>query len=791
MTNVKPLIDQYDLSVFGTSTPDIIAIAEKQYSRPTQIVKKEHPRINLTQDMIPGIRAALVNPLNKAIAEQFQAYVDSDCDGVLGAPEEKFLNRNGVHNYDHRVLAAIEAKALNYLLTRDTRYGYQAIYAMLNFLRTLDIQWIASDGCREHGYAMFIAAEVYDWCYGLMTPEVRQGMIAAVENRLCAGEVGDPSFTNSSIYKRKMEVGFPPTTQDSGVNGHGSEAQILRDYLSFALAIHDENPSWWELVGGCLQDNYIPVRQHYYQADFYPQGIGYLCHRFYSDLYSAWLYMHATDENPYVGIERVVPTLFAMELPDAQNTFSSGDGGPLSAITRYKNLSILTAAISGDPLIWTFARDTGAFDGTGTGTTTITAAAFLILASGGTPFVDDDRHEHLPLHKYNGGYMGLLTTRSRWYDVSAPALQLKVGVKSTANHDHGDSGSFQIYYKGLLTHDGGLYVNFGHYQTRCYHGSSVSHNTLLFFDPAKADPNSEDIAKKWYSGSQRIRMSVAGWLNSDECVTGEVTGIQCGYKNEEKSEGEYAYIAGNIAKAYAGEAEYAERSMLTVYTGDPDFPMALFIRDDMTTSAPEIRKTFLLQIPAPDAPVINGNTVITERGEGRLVLTSLSEDAIIEGVGGEGKHHYINGMECLALGNHMIITGNESKVAADRGDGHWGRVEISLPTGEKDGSLLNVLYVTDAGSTKSAPSIEKIAGEGVTGATFGSVIALFALCREKESAALSFTLNKSGKVYLTGLAAGDWNVSADGKAVGTYSSTEEGGMILFEAPEGKISVIRA
>jgi len=219
--------------------------------------------------------------------------------------------------------------------------------------------------------------------------------------------------------------------------------------------------------------------------------------------------------------------------------------------------------------------------------------------------------------------------------------------------------------------------------------------------------------------------------------------------------------------------------------------MALFIRDDMTTSAPEIRKIFLLQIPAPDAPVINGNTVITERGEGRLVLTSLSEDAIIEGVGGEGKHHYINGMECLALGNHMIITGNESKVAADRGDGHWGRVEISLPTGEKDGSLLNVLYVTDAGSTKSAPSIEKIAGEGVTGATFGSVIALFALCREKESAALSFTLNKSGKVYLTGLAAGDWNVSADGKAVGTYSSTEEGGMILFEAPEGKISVIRA
>ncbi len=791
MMNVKPLLDSFDLSIFGTATPDICAIAEKQYSKPTQTVKTCHPRICLTEDMLPGIRAALAAPQNKAIADQFRAYADADCDGVLGAPEEKFLNRAGLHNFDHRVLATIEAKALNFLLTRDARYGYQALYAMLNFLRTLDIQWIACDGCREHGYGMFVAAEVYDWCYGLMTPELRQAMIAAVESRLCAGEQGDPSFTPVGIYKRKMEVGFPPTTQDSGVNGHGSEAQILRDYLSFALAIHDENPSWWEMIGGCLQDNYIPVRQEFYKSDFYPQGIGYLCHRFFSDLYSAWLYMHATGENPYTGVERIVPSLFALELPNGKNAFAAGDGGPMASLTSFKNLSILTGAISGDPLVWSAARAVGAFDGTGTGTTTITASAFLILAAGGTPFTEADYHKQLPLHLYNGGFLGQMTTRARWNDESAPAVQMKVGVKSTANHDHGDSGAFQIYYKGLLTHDGGLYVNFGHYQTRFYHGSSVSHNTLLFVDPAKADAQSEDLAAKWYSGSQRIRMSVADWLKSDACVIGEVTGHSCGYKNSQNSEGEYAYIAGNIAKAYTDEAEYAERAMLTVYTGDADFPMVLFIRDDMTVSKPEIKKTFLLQIPSPDAPVLSGNTVMTEKDGGRLVLTSLSENACIEGVGGEGKHHFINGMECLALGNHQIVNGRESKAVCDRNDGHWGRVEITLPTDAKDGVFLNVLHVTDAGSDKTAPAIAKIPASGAAGACFGNIAALFASSREKAPESVSFTLASESKVYLTGIAAGEWNVTANGQTVGTYTATEEGAMIAFTAPAGEITVMHA
>ena len=220
--------------------------------------------------------------------------------------------------------------------------------------------------------------------------------------------------------------------------------------------------------------------------------------------------------------------------------------------------------------------------------------------------------------------------------------------------------------------------------------------------------------------------------------------------------------------------------MLAVYTENKEFPMVLFVRDDITAVGADFRKTFLFHIPSPDEPVIAGSTVITENaGGGQLRLVSLTDNAIIEGIGGEGKHQYINGHECLtAAGTH---------------DKHWGRVEISLPTGEKDGGFLHVLFVTDAGKTLTdpTPAVAKITGNGITGASFGNIIGLFADSRERACGELSFKNTVPGTVYLTGIAAGTWTVSADGKEIGSCTATEEGGMIVFEAPVGNITIIHA
>ena len=42
--------------------------------------------------------------------------------------------------------------------------------------------------------------------------------------------------------------------------------------------------------------------------------------------------------------------------------------------------------------------------------------------------------------------------------------------------------------------------------------------------------------------------------------------------------------------------------------------------------------------------------------------------------------------------------------------------------------------------------------------------------------------------YVSGVAAGSWTVKVDGKSVGTYEATEEGGLLTFTAPAGEISI---
>ncbi|MBE6931419.1 MAG: hypothetical protein E7463_14190 [Ruminococcaceae bacterium] len=202
-------VKAFDLSQFGTAAKDISTLTSVKYSTPTQKLKDEHPRVSLTADMIPAIKAAMENAEDKTAVSTFKSYVETDYSGVLPAPSLDYQGRKGLHNCDKKGLAIIEAKPLNYLLTGDALYGWQAIYAMLNNINTLDIQYINSDQYRDYGYVMFIAAEVYDWCSDLLTDELKAGL--------------------------------------------------------------------------------------------YPQGSSYVNTRFYSDLYSAWLYMQATGENPYTG----------------------------------------------------------------------------------------------------------------------------------------------------------------------------------------------------------------------------------------------------------------------------------------------------------------------------------------------------------------------------------------------------------------------------------------------------------------------------------------------------------
>ena len=62
----------------------------------------------------------------------------------------------------------------------------------------------------------------------------------------------------------------------------------------------------------------------------------------------------------------------------------------------------------------------------------------------------------LPLSRYFGSPFGWMVARTGWGE-DAVIAEMKVNEYNFVNHQHLDAGAFQIYYKGALAIDSGLY----------------------------------------------------------------------------------------------------------------------------------------------------------------------------------------------------------------------------------------------------------------------------------------------------------------------------------------------
>lgn len=757
-------------------------------------------RLMFTTSMLEGILASMEDDAYSKSYESLVSLANSETDGILGNPISNYNGRKGLHNYNASILAQIEAKAFMFRLLyeqdpeegsydaiRRDVYGYSAIVAMKNFLRTLDIQYINSDQCREYGYTMFVAAEVYDWCYPILTDKDKAEIKYAVVARCCSGTSGSTDNTLTTNNGAKMEVGFPPAGQGS-VSGHGSEAQILRDYLSFALAIYDEDPTWWEYVAGRVVGDYVAVRNIYHESGITQQGVSnYAQHRHYSDLYSAWIIKTATGVNPYTRMEKTVISVLGSMTP-AGLFFSNGDGGTKKNVSTAANLAFISSAIYNNDTLFTWAHGfkSGFNLSAQAGNTTVTLPSLFIFLGQGMELVED-KYAGLDLIQYNGYPLGQIISRYEWNNADAAATYMKLGIRTTANHEHKDAGTFHIYYKGLLTSDSGLYNNYGHEQTQYYHQATIAHNGLLVFNPALWNYNSTSAATKWYSGGQRKpgeAKNLTVWLG-ETYDTAVLMGAQYGYKNAERTRADYAYIAGDITKAYTADTVSSiTRSMLTVYNESSDFPMYFFVFDSIEATDASFKKTFLLHAIGANEPKIEGNAVTLVNGEGKLVSHTLTDGATIEAVGGIA--YDSNGKYDVANSKNYLINGHQIIPLDGGNDGNWGRVEVSL-SGEKKSTFMHAMYVTDKDGTAKAPTVEKIAADGIEGAIIGDVAAVFRDSTKRTLESVSFAIAGDGelKYYVAGLFEGTWKLTIDGRDQGTVTAGE-GGMAVFTAPRGEV-----
>ena len=589
-----------DSRFFGTPTKNI---GTSSWGTAPTAPDEDHPRLLLNNETLPEVKRALTrdDTTNSRLFRLFKAEIANDC--IL--PEASYqgtnstVNKDNYHNFNEEYLEIIQAKALAYLLYDDPYYGYQAIYYIKNYLKSLDIVRIASDQCRQYGYVMYTAAIVYDWCYPLLTDIDKDQIIAAVENRICR-------YSNQS--GAAMAVGFPPSSQRS-VTGHGAERQILRDYLSFSVAIYGDNNSWWDYVAARVYNDFIPMRNYYYQSGSTYQGTGYAAARYTSDLFSAWILTAATGENPYNNIAEVTRSLVGLEIAPGM-LFNSGDkSGDYASAKDILHPLTIAAYLEGDATLLAQANDIRGTSSFSSSYLYLTSAAFAALRGLSDPIPEANKYEGLDLIQYNGSPLGQYVVHDAYGVYDAASVFMRIKERATANHEHSDAGTFEIYYEGALSTDGGCYDNYDHAHTQYFHQATISHNGLIIYNPALAGTQGG-----WYSGGQKKLSEAATmkkWLDS-YYDAGRVTGHQHAYTDASETKPLYAYIAGEITASYDSQTvDYVGRRMLTVFTGDEKTPMVLFIYDDITSDSAEFEKRFLLQISSKDAPTISGNTVVT------------------------------------------------------------------------------------------------------------------------------------------------------------------------------------
>ena len=707
----------------------------------------QHPRVMFTADDIQTLRANMKDP---SAATEYSKYAE--------------LRDNTV--YTDRALAGetvgcdlsvIEAKAFAYAVEGDALKGYEALmliekaFTELEYLNKDEID--VEDYTRSRGRYIYAAAQVYDWCYDLLGDKDKAMLYAAVQN-LCAPY---------------MEIGFPPAAKSqSTISSHSSEAQLLKEWLSFAIAIYDEYPNAYDYVAGRLYAEYVPFRNYYYQSNFYHQGTSYGTYRFGFDLMSDKLIYTITGKHLYDENIQNVVTSFAYCIRADGNLIRMGDDGKQQRFLGLSDCALMTAGMYKNGYAQSVAREYYYYDCSDGHN--LSSVEFLIFND---PTVEELPLETLPLVSYNGTPLGQMIARTGWERKNVTSddiiVLMKIGETYVTNHDHYDSGSFQIYYKGSLAIDSGS-ENSSSYMKR-----TVAHNALLVF-------RERDLTDKNYGGQHTFDSECQTWGEWKKDKFRKPNSVTAHDSLESDGKLEYAYIAGKIA-AYpkAAVTEYY-RHMMFVPTDDENTPGLFFVFDNVTSKKPEYIKSFLLHMR--EEPTVNeeDRTVTIRRTygdyNGKLVnQTLLPKNVSYEIIGGDGKS------EWLVDENY----GPDNVNIEELKDSGWGRVEIRT-SGEATSYLLNVMTIGDADDSAESPKAELFENGACAAAKIMNKIVVFT--KSSDRTATDFEIETSGDgeydYIVANVAAGEWTVTVGGTTL-TLTATEDGGTLHFKAPTGLMS----
>lgn len=613
------------------------------YRKPYFSPPPAHPRLLLTEKDFPRIRENLVRQENAVAAATWRDLLTVKITATGATP--------AFSTYNLKEALAVEALAFRALLSGEKGDAEAAIDAICLLLDTFTVT-AGNMGARWGGHLIFVAAEVYDWCYGYISQETRQKMIAACE-RMAADY---------------FEMKYPPVKQ-TAVSGHGMEAQLLRDLLAFSVAVYDERPDIYDFCAGRIFDEYVPSVARLFAGGAHNQGPSYGSYRFVSLAWGELILRAINGGRPvFDHLEKLSDWFYYMTRPDGEDVRLGDDFNETKAL--YNRRAPFTV-----PFFFSYAltgrQDFYDFFKAGF------CRTFLLPERHGIDYYDEgswgegllspvsmlifDRFSKarpaakLPNARYFGTPVGETV-----FKAGNTHILMKAGEYWGANHDHLDTGCFQVFCGVPLVTDSGVYDSYASPHRRQYLTRTSAHNCLTVerTDGEKFGEFGDEIE---YDGGTR-RPAAGKEPKTVETLLSDEYRMATVLSHTENEGG--ATLVADLSPAYCHACERVVRSM--AYDHEK---RTLTVRDEVTALDAAFKKTFHLHFQAE--PTVAGNTITVENGGFRAVCrVVLPKQAEIVRCGGAGRQFTVNGKNFPPTGPYVAEAG-------------WGEVRISPKTPAK------------------------------------------------------------------------------------------------------------
>ncbi|WP_181259326.1 heparinase II/III domain-containing protein [Pseudoduganella armeniaca] len=673
---------------------------------------------------------------------------------------------------------AIQAKALYYQLDGDSTLAKEAVTMMRTYMDACGFELDGNGkrvpmSARPAGDMITLSALVYDWC----TPYV--------------SEADTQLYLRRFLELAPMEIGFPPERQGHLV-GHGSEHQLMRDQLSAGIAFYEKEPRIYEIAGAKFFRDFVPARRDYlYKSGAFHQGPSYGQARFTSDMFAAWIFRRMAGVDVFGDKGKdVLYHAIHMRRPDGQlmrdgDTFD-GVYTPHGWYWFQPTPYMLAASYFRDPYLQAeYARQVAV---QGKGADNLWRVLFSDLSvPAGT--------KSLPWTTFYGEPAGYMVARTgapvTKVDLASNTVvaTMKVGHTNFANHQHLDAGHFQLYYKGGLAIDSGIYEGkigtqdsgYGSPHDKNYHKRTIAHNAMLVFQPGEkfADTPANDGGQRFILHEPKSLQELDTW--SEPYHYGGNIRHRIGPDTKQPA---FSYLTGNLHDAYTDKVANYQRSFVFLNLNRTDVPAALVVFDRIRSSQPTYRKSWLLH--SVGEPIVNeaAKTITIERRDqgynGKLVnRTLLPAQVQYKKYGQAGEEYLVPNTDGTAMVNYPVAVKYERN---SEEAGPW-RMEVSPSAPQESDLMLNVMQVMDANGTAVPVPVDLLQSAQFVGARVANRVVLFGKGETSVGTGASFLLlAEPADVLIADLQPGTWQVKKNGVLqAGSYVVGADDGTIYLQA----------